>query len=184
MEKETKKWWLLATTNEMLHEVSDDFYNEFELVENTVPFWGTHTELVQHVMQSCFTKHECNLLRKGWQAEKKLKLVTEHDWKWEGTVEIQTGLPYNSMTRNEMSVKEWQNAPWLKHKVFVNLNEQEICLRLRRGYTPLGGKDCNLWTKKVKVVCLDQGGCVNRTMAKSVIATIAKFVVGLQSTIK
>lgn len=191
MEKQTKKWWLLTTEQEEIVEVSDDYYNHGRLFETTVPFWGTREDLMRYVTNKWFTKRETILLGKGWQAFEKLAIIfrgsqREPNWKWVGTFKKQNnaskGWYYGWLKEDKISIEERKCAPWLKHDVLVDLQGAKICLRFECGHDRRSGDAP--WTKTLKITCLDQNGHINHALAVNMIASIGRFVAGLQNTIK
>lgn len=199
MEKETKKWWLLATENAIRITVSDDYYNHNSLFERSKPFWGTKSELVEHIQKHWFTKDEIALLKKGWQAYQKLALVFSGDnrelnWRWRGTFKEQPtpdtdvawkyilkGYNRYDMQIDYLTPEELAHAPLLKHKVLFDVNSAKFYLNFAETHEPRCEDDP--WTKTLHVTCLDQDGTINQGLASEVIGNIEQFVAKLQSTI-
>lgn len=205
MEKQTKKWWLITTANEEVIEVSDDYYNHGQLFEASKPFWGTQSELVQHLKEHWFTQNEIAFLKKGWQAYQKIALAVngssrELHWRWRGTFKEQQTDNRDVIWRYELKGydihvpwhhqdgiehidrAELETAPWFKHYVVVDVSNVQICLSFEEKYGR-SWKDAP-WTKILQITCLDQDGSLNQDMAKSVIVEVGNFIAELQSTIK
>jgi hypothetical protein len=199
MEKETKKWWLLATEEVTRISVSDDYYNHNKLFEKSEPFWGTKSELVRHIQKCWFTKEEVDLLKNGWQAHQQLALIFRSsgrklNWRWRGTFKEQPypeadvdwtyvlrGYSRYGNSIEYITPEELKNAPWLKHETLFDVKNAIFYLSFYETHE----KNCNNddWTKTLRIVCLDHDGTINKSLASEVITNIESFVTNLQSTI-
>lgn len=206
MEKETKKWWLLATGQTERIMVTDDYYNHNRLFETSKPFWGTKSELVQHIQEHWFTKEEIDLLKKGWKAYQQLALVFTNkfsdleeirnanlNWRWRGTFKEQQepdgvewryvlkGYNKNDRQIDYLTPEELQNAPRLNHEVLFDVTNAKLYLSFDERHEKNFENDP--WDKTLYVTCLDENGTINSSFASEVVAEIKRFVTDLQSTI-
>jgi hypothetical protein len=205
MEKnQIKRWWLLTTERQQWIEVDDNYYNHARPFEKSEPFWGTSDELLRHIQKHWFTKKELTLLKRGWQSYQKIALAVkggkQMPWRWRGTFKEQKepasysiGWKYVLRGYNphlawyhqehieHLTPEEKKSAPWLKHQILVDVRNAKICLSFEGKHE--ADREENDWTRTLRVSCLDQDGCNNHTMAKSVIKKVGMLIADLQSNI-